>query len=152
MTEAEWVACDDPVSLLLALGTIATDRKLRLLAASVLRLSLGEYPEDWDITKEHAALISWCEGLADGTETHAHFDGRTETRLRYSRCEEAHSGCGEAGGSTGAGLLAKPGVLGRPQPPGNGNRDGVSAATLSISFYASAWRRRPSMSSVTPGG
>jgi hypothetical protein len=85
MTEAEWEASTEPTALLVALRTSATDRKLRLLVASVLRLSLGEYPEDWHITKSHVAHISECEFLADGdAEACRQNDGRllTSTDVR----------------------------------------------------------------------
>jgi hypothetical protein len=37
MTEAEWLACEDPGSMLVELANTATDRKMLLLAARNLR-------------------------------------------------------------------------------------------------------------------
>jgi hypothetical protein len=60
MTEAEWLACDDPRALLEHLGPSASGRKLRLFACGYLR----ETVDDPDDDLIHA--IDVAEAVADG--------------------------------------------------------------------------------------
>jgi hypothetical protein len=64
MTEAEWLACDDPWKLLEEIGWIASERKLRLFAVACCR-SLWHVAGD-DLTRE---TIDAAERFADGTIT-----------------------------------------------------------------------------------
>ncbi len=62
MTEAEWLACNNFVPLLLAAGPRLTDRKLRLFVCSDKRYSGLPYP--WGL-----AAIELAERVADGLAT-----------------------------------------------------------------------------------
>jgi hypothetical protein len=62
MTEADWLACTDPIPMLAFLRGKASDRKVRLLMAAACRriLHLLEEPQ-------YLALVGACERVADGT-------------------------------------------------------------------------------------
>jgi hypothetical protein len=73
MTEAEWLACTDPVKMLEFLHGKGSDRKLRLFACACcrrLRPLFQSEPQDW-----HAVLVS--ERHADGLAT--------VVQLKYAR-------------------------------------------------------------------
>jgi hypothetical protein len=60
MTEAEWVACTDPVPMLEFLRGRASDRKLRLFAVACCRRAAA------CLTDETMRLLEAAEGLAEG--------------------------------------------------------------------------------------
>jgi hypothetical protein len=62
MTEAEWLACDDPQTMLEFLRGKASDRKLRLFAAARCRLFRHDWDDMWPIRK----AVDTAEQLSDG--------------------------------------------------------------------------------------
>jgi hypothetical protein len=64
MTEAEWLECSKPLSMLEFLAGKASDRKLRLFAVAC-------YRHAWHllITKRAREAVEWVEGFADGVGT-----------------------------------------------------------------------------------
>jgi hypothetical protein len=66
MTEAEWLACDDPEEMLNALGDDASDRKLRLITCESMRRVYPARPDD----DQRAIALSerWADGQATDEE------------------------------------------------------------------------------------
>jgi hypothetical protein len=64
MTEAEWLACTDPRSMLTFLQGKVSDRKLRLFACACCRFSFSTLSEDFDDSIERT--IETAEWYADG--------------------------------------------------------------------------------------
>jgi len=64
MTEAEWLACDDPRQMLRSLGDTASDRKRRLFAAESFRNFAHLLP---NVRQRRA--IEMLEEIAEGTAT-----------------------------------------------------------------------------------
>jgi hypothetical protein len=66
MTEAEWLVCTNPISLLRLLGPRATGRKVRLLASACFR------ERGWDGDRIHRDAVEvaerYADGLADGID------------------------------------------------------------------------------------
>src|SRR5262249_31611157 len=61
MTEAEWLACTDPLVMLEVLRRQATDRKLRLFAGGSVRLS-----SQWLVHPNSRAAVEASEQVAEG--------------------------------------------------------------------------------------
>jgi len=84
MTEAEWLACDNPPEMWEYASTINGDRKLRLLAVTLcmrLRGFLND-PRSW-------AAVEVAERYADGS---ADEDDRVKARLAASRVDAVING------------------------------------------------------------
>jgi hypothetical protein len=64
MTEAEWLACEDPDVMLEFLGDRASTRKLRLYSAACFRYDW----KAWTSRRERAAVLT-AEWMADGAAT-----------------------------------------------------------------------------------
>src|SRR5438045_660787 len=64
MTEAEWLASDDPERLLAALGYDASERRFRLIGCAACRAR-------WDLMTDarHQTAVEAAEGDADGSVT-----------------------------------------------------------------------------------
>jgi hypothetical protein len=72
MTEAEWLACDNPQPMFAFLGKRASNRKLRLFACACCR-TLWDQIEDEDVRKALAASERFADGLIrDSTLTSWH--------------------------------------------------------------------------------
>ena len=69
MTEAEWLACDDPFGLLSAAGPRATERKVRLFCVACCRQVLHLAPAAR--RKSAEAALGVAERFADGEATKA---------------------------------------------------------------------------------
>jgi hypothetical protein len=79
MTEAEWVACNDPGPMLAFLRGRASDRKLRLLAVAYCRSIWQELPDE-----RHRQAVEIAERYADGISGH-HDLNRCRKLLRSGR-------------------------------------------------------------------
>jgi hypothetical protein len=67
VTEAEWLACGDPLPMLFYLGRRASDRKLRLFACACCRISPG-LPKD-STTRDIIGVVErFADGQADDAE------------------------------------------------------------------------------------
>src|SRR5262245_54523281 len=93
MTEAEWLACDDPTPMLASLRGRASDRKLRLLACACCRAL-------WDDTPAGSrAAVEAAERYADGRADGAELDrarGAAESEADLDRWMWGDRGCGAA--------------------------------------------------------
>jgi hypothetical protein len=69
MTEAEWLACDEPYAILQAAGARATERKLRLFCVACCRQVLHLAPAAR--RKSAEAALGVAERFADGRATKA---------------------------------------------------------------------------------
>jgi hypothetical protein len=67
MTEAEWLACTDPIAVLEAGGERATDRKVRLFAVACCRQVAHLAPKPKQEALE--AALAFAERFADGRAT-----------------------------------------------------------------------------------
>ncbi len=76
MTEAEWLACEDALELLVFLRGTATDRKLRLFACHCLR-SIWE-----TLPFESQECVKYVEKNADGLLTATEVHNRVVTRTQ----------------------------------------------------------------------
>jgi hypothetical protein len=76
MTEAEWLACEDPVSMLEHLGEKVSDRKLRLFAVWCCR-SIWQYMRKKRSRKNVEVTERFLEGLAGDAELHAAYTAAT---------------------------------------------------------------------------
>src|SRR5262245_3798591 len=74
MTEAEWLACTDPTTMLEFLWSKASDRKLRLIACASVRRIWDDY-----IAEEGRRAVEVMERFADGWATE---DERREAESR----------------------------------------------------------------------
>jgi hypothetical protein len=71
VTEAEWLACDEPWPMLVGLRGTASDRKLRLFAVACCRGVLGDVP-DAGLLREAAEVAErFADGRAGGDELEA---------------------------------------------------------------------------------
>jgi hypothetical protein len=80
MTEADWLACDDPEPMFAALEGKVKDRKSRLLACACLRLARKRLRDmrSWE-------AIEAAERYADGQATEAELDTAREAALDVLR-------------------------------------------------------------------
>lgn len=69
MTEAEWLACDDPLAVIQAAGDRATGRKVRLFCVACCRQVLPLAPAARQ--KSANAILAVAERFADGDATKA---------------------------------------------------------------------------------
>src|SRR4051812_36226444 len=78
MTEAEWLACADPIRMLRSIGSRPSDRKLRLLTAACFR-RIGCF-------MQHDALrwsVETIERYADGHDSHSNMVSAAKTADLY---------------------------------------------------------------------
>src|SRR5262245_61632909 len=66
MTEAEWLACNDPATMLEGFWGKASDRKLRLCASGWARLIVGHFYRNWLGDPHWLAQLTVAEQFADG--------------------------------------------------------------------------------------
>jgi hypothetical protein len=88
MTEAEWLACDDPEPLLLFLRERADDRKLRLYAAACCRC-VGHLLPDPSSRRVVDVLERYADGRASAEELAAARGGIRRELLRGSNSAHA---------------------------------------------------------------
>lgn len=124
MTEAEWLACEDPEPMLQFVQATAGDRKLRLFAAACLRrvwsriddlgraaVEAAELFADGLLgTEELRAARLACRGAAENAAWYAAASSALKAAGNAAR--SAQSGIGEKEGAAQAGLLRD--VLGDP--------------------------------------
>jgi hypothetical protein len=67
MTEAEWLACDDPRQMLDFVRGKTGERKMRLLAAACCRRRLGICASCWPAEGDGERVLAVSERYADGT-------------------------------------------------------------------------------------
>jgi hypothetical protein len=77
MTEAEWLACEDPHAMLTTLKGRGCERKLQLLACACCRLN-----RRFVSTDGFTDVIALCEQVADGSLTRAELYANAEHLLR----------------------------------------------------------------------
>src|SRR6185312_8493364 len=90
MTEADWLACDDPIRMLDALRGRASERKLRLFAVACCR-GIWHLLADERSRMAVAAAEEYADGRAGRERLVAARDGAREAKSRFLAPAQVHA-------------------------------------------------------------